>query len=98
MKLKTLPPTILLFFMPWLVFFICGTPAVAPYIKGALLSGVVLFMAACPLLTGLFVHSLQKQDKPASPRTPIAVGLSAALINSPVILLCLFISLHRASP
>lgn len=97
MHLKSLLPAALLFFLPWLLFFLCGMPAVSPHVTGGLLAGVAALMLASPLLAALLVRRLQRRTGVVS-RLPFVVGALAALVNCPVILLVLFVSLHRATP
>lgn len=98
MMLKTFVPAALLFLLPWLLFGVGGIPDIAPYVKGPVLVGVVSLMIASPLLTVLFVgRALRRAGKPSQPAT-LVVGVLAILVNCPVILLVLFISLYDAAP
>lgn len=86
-----------LFVLPWLLFFVGGIPDVARRMTGPLLAGMAILMIASPLLAALYVRKLQQRAGVAT-RLPFLVGALAALVNCPVILLVLFVSLHRAAP
>lgn len=98
MKLKTLVPAALLFLLPWMVFAVCCTPGIAEHVAGAVLVGVGGLMMVSPLLTALYVRHVQANAGTSARRLTMLVGLAAVLVNSPVILLVLFVSLHRAAP
>lgn len=90
-------PILLSFLLPWLVFFVSSHPALAAHIRGPVLVGLALGVAACPLLTAILVRGLRQRAGDSSFGMPMLCGLAAALLNSPVILLYLAIALQAPS-